>query len=93
MKNLESIRKEAGYSIERTAIASGVAAGLISQIEQGKSDNLKFSTVEKLANLFHAHRDEIHKAGRRIPRDIFFQLVDSKMSFDQIRDVLNAAKI
>lgn len=93
MKILEKIRKEANLTIEQTAAYSGVAAGLISQIEQGKSDNFKFTTIEKLSNLFPPHSDEIHKAGKRIPRDIFFRLVDSKKSFDEIRGVLNAAKI
>ena len=93
MKNLKEIRLEAGYTIHQVAEYSGVSAGLISEIEQGKADNLKFTTVEKLSNLFHGYRDDIHKQYSRVPRDIFFQIVDSKLRFDEIRSILNQAGV
>ena len=93
MQILKEIRQEAGYTIPQTAAMSGVSTGLISEIEQGKADNLKFSTIEKLATLFFSYRDDIHKAGKRIPRDIFFQIVESKKSFDEIRTILKNSKV
>lgn len=93
MKKLKEIRLEAGYTIHQVAEYSGVAAGLISEIERGLADNLKFTTVEKLSNLFHGYRDDIHKQFGRLPRDIFFQLVDSDIQFDELRTILNQAGV
>lgn len=93
MKIIKEIREEAGLSQDRVAEHTGLSRTLISAFELGTSDNPKFKTVEALANYFHGYRDEIHKAGKRIPRDIFFQMVDSKKSFDEIRAILNAAGV
>lgn len=93
MKNIKDIRLEAGYTIHEQAEFAGVAAGLISEIERGQTAGIKFTTVEKLSNLHTAYRDDIHKQFGRIPRDLFFRIINSKKSFDEIRAILNAAGV
>jgi len=93
MKIIKNIREEAGLSQQQVAEGTELSRTLISAFEIGDADNPKFKTVEALANYFHGYRDEIHKAGKRIPRDIFFDIVNSKMSFDEIRTILKTAGV
>jgi len=93
MKKLKEIREEAGITQERLAEHTGLSRTLISAYELETVESPKFKSVEALANYFHGYRDDIHKQFKRIPRDVFFQLVDSKLSFDEVRATLNKAGV
>lgn len=93
MKIIKKIREESGLTLHQVADATGLSPSLVNGFEHGTMDNPKFKTVELLANFFHADKDEIYKAGKRIPRDIFFQIVDSEKTFDEIRVILNQAGV
>ena len=93
MKKLKEIREEANITQERLAEHTGLSRTLISAYELETVEAPKFKSVEALASYFHGYRDDIHKQFKRIPRDVFFQLVNSKLSFDEVRAILNKAGI
>lgn len=93
MEIIKRIRTTRGNTLAQVSEGTGLSMGLLSELERGFAENLKFSTVEKLANYFYEYKDEIHKEARRLPRDIFYKIIDSKLSFDEIRTILNQAGI
>lgn len=93
MKIIKKLRADKGITLKQLADATGLSVSLLNGYELGQINNPKFSTIEALANFFKDNSDLIHKEGKRIPRDIFFAIVDGKLSFNEIREVLNVPKI
>lgn len=93
MKKLKEIREEAGLSQDMVANATGLSRTLISAYELGTVESPKFKSVEALADYFHGYRDDIHKQFNRLPRDIFYRLVKSNKTFDEVREILDQAGV
>jgi len=93
MQIIKKLREDAKYTLQDVADRTGLSMGLINGYEHGTMSNPKFKTVEALATCFPENSDLIHKEAGRIPIDIFRQLANSKLTYAQIREVLNAANI
>jgi len=93
MEIIKKIRTIKGKTLAQVAEGTGLSMGLLSELERGIYEGLRFSTVEKLATYFYEYKDEIHKEAKRLPRDIFYTIIDSKLSFDEIRTILNQAGV
>lgn len=90
---IHKLRKEACLSNDMVCKALGISTGSLSEIEGDKNRGFKFKTIDTLANFFHSDRDEIYKLGGKIPTDIYWNIVYSKKSYAEIREILKQAGV
>ena len=63
MKPLAAIRTEAGYTMEKAALAAGMTSRTLGRYENGITD-IPMRVAERLAELYRVSFEEIHQAVR-----------------------------
>lgn len=90
---LVKLRQEANLNRKQISEITGLSDGLICEIETGKRTDFKFDTIEKLATLHSGDADLIYKLGKKIPSAIYYQIVNSKLNYAEIRAILKQAGV
>ena len=57
--NIKKFREEKGWSLKKLKIESGVGYATLHDIENGKSQNLNSTTIEKIAGALNKTTDEL----------------------------------
>lgn len=65
----------------------GVSSSHLSDIEQGKQLRPKQETLEKLAAFFGSNEDEVIALGGRIPRNVYYKVVNNPKLISYIRNL------
>lgn len=81
------------FEPRKLAELTGLSRTLISAYELDTVEAPKFKSVKRLADFFSAYSDDIYKQFKRQPEEVFFQVVDSKKSFKEIKSILDKAGV
>jgi len=94
MKIIKKLRDEKNMTLQQVADATGLSIASINGYELGYITAIpKFKTVKAVADLFSDYSDYLFKEAGRIPPDIFDTITKSKLSYKQIREILNDTNI